>query len=255
MSLLAGKTVLVSGVFTESSIAFRSAAIAQEQGATVILSGFGRRRRITEAVARRLPTTAPVVEFDAEEPADVGLLAGRLREHTDRLDGVVHCISASLPSVVGDGFSDAEWDDVAHSFRVSAYSLQSLVRGADPLLGAGASVVGCTLDASRAWPVYGWAGVAKAAYESVNRYLALHLGPRGIRTNLVAAGPVDSFTMRAIEGIDQVNGLWEDRAPLAWDRTDATPVARTVVALLSDWLPATTGSIIHADGGFHAVEY
>jgi enoyl ACP reductase len=167
----------------------------------------------------------------------------------------VHCISASFPSVVGDNFATATWEDVSHSFHVSAYSFQSLVQACDALLCPGASVVGCTLDASVAWPIYGWAGVAKAAYESVNRYLALHLAPRHIRSNLVAAGPIDSYTTKNIDGIDTINGMWETRAPLTWDRTNSEPVAKTLVAVLSDWLPATTGEIIHADGGFHAVAY
>ena len=255
MRLLDGKTVLVSGVFNESSIAYSTAALAQEQGAHVILTGFGPRRRLTEAVARRLPAAATVIEFDAENPDDVPQLHERLSGETDKLDGIVHCISASYPSVVGEHFPTALWEDVAHSFRVSAYSYQSLVHGCEKLLTPGSSVVGCTLDASLAWPIYGWAGVAKAAYESVNRYLAYHLGPRKIRANLVAAGPIDSYTMKAIDGIETINGMWEARAPLGWDRTDSAPVARTIVTLLSDWMPATTGSIVYADGGFHAVAY
>ncbi|GAA4266612.1 enoyl-ACP reductase FabI [Frondihabitans peucedani] len=255
MGLLEGKTILVSGVFNETSIAYRAAEVAQQQGATVILTAFGRRRRITEAIARRLPTTPPIVEFDATLPEDVGLLHDQVAQHADHLDGVVHCISASFPSVVGDHFASAEWQDVSHSFQVSAYSYQSLVRGVDKLLVDGASVVGCTLDGSVAWPVYGWAGVAKAAYESTNQYLAHHYGQRGIRCNLVASGPIESFTMKAIEGIDEVDGMWESRAPLHWDSTNSRPVARSIVALLSDWLPATTGSVIYADGGFHAVAY
>ncbi len=255
MGLLDGKTILVSGVFTETSIAFRAAEVAQEEGATVILTAFGRRRRITETVARRLPVTPALVEFDATVAEDVDLMHGQVAELTDQVHGVVHCISASLPSVVGEHFPTATWEDVSHSFQVSAYSYQALVRGVDTLLVDGASVVGCTLDASVAWPVYGWAGVAKAAYESTNQYLAHHYGPRGIRCNLIAAGPVESFTMKAIEGTDAVDGMWGTRAPLGWDSTDSRPIARSITALLSDWLPATTGSIIHADGGFHAVAY
>jgi len=255
MGILEGKTVLVSGVFNESSIAFTTAALAQQQGADVILTGFGRRKRLTEAIAKRLPVTAPVVDFDATIQDDVKALHDQLTPLCDHIDGLVHCISASYPNVVGDHFPTATWEDVSHSFQVSAYSFQSLVQGCDTLLAAGSSVVGCTLDASVAWPVYGWAGVAKAAYESVNQYLALHLAPRNIRCNLVAAGPIDSYTMKTIEGIDTINGMWETRAPLTWDRSTSEPVAKTLVAVLSDWLPATTGEIIHADGGFHAIAY
>ncbi|MFJ8896829.1 enoyl-ACP reductase FabI [Leifsonia sp. NPDC102414] len=253
--LLAGKTVLVAGLYSQSSIAFEVARIAQEQGAAVILSSFGRRMKVAAAIAKRLPKTAPVVEFDATEEQDVGALSDRIREYADSLDGIAHCISSSYPEVMGDRFLDASWDEVAHSFQVSAYSYKSLVSASLGLLNPGASVVGCTVDSESAWRIYGWAGVAKGAYASINQYLALHLGPHGIRTNLVAAGPVDTTTMRSIEGIEDIDSLWEQRAPLAWDRSTAVPTAKAVTALLSDWFPMTTGEVLHVDGGFHAVAY
>jgi enoyl ACP reductase len=253
---LNGKTILVSGALTRTSIAYSVAERVQHEGGRVVLTGFGRRRGITENSARRLSPQPPVLEFDAERDADVDGLADELTRHVDRLDGVVHCISASYPGVVGDGFMTARWTEVEHSMRVSAYSFQSLTCAAMPLLVDGASVVGCTLDASAAWPFYGWAGVAKAAYESTNQYLAHHLGSRGIRVNLVAAGPVESATMKAVAGADGLQAMWDERAPLGWDpEAGRTAIATTITTLLSDALPGVTGEIIHCDGGFHARAY
>lgn len=253
--LLAGKSILISGVLTPTSIAFDVARQVQSEGGRVLLTGFGRRRRLTESSARRLSVPAPVLEFDAESHADIGGLAHQVREHAAGLDGVVHCISASSPTVVGDHFMTASWEDVAHSMRVSAYSYQALVQAVMPVMNSGAGIVGCTLDASVAWPVYGWAGVAKSAYEATNRYLAYHLGSRGIRSNLVAAGPVKSATMRGIDGIDGIDELWEGRASLPWAPNARASVATTITTLLSDYLPGVTGEIIHCDGGFHARGY
>ncbi|PPG65140.1 enoyl-[acyl-carrier-protein] reductase FabI [Rathayibacter rathayi] len=253
-ALLAGRTFLVAGLWTDRSLAFPTAAAIQQHGGRVLCTAYGKQLRAATTIARRLPQPAAVLEFDATESGHPEALTAALREQTDELHGVVHFISGSYPSVVGGHFLEAPWADVSHSFQVSAYSLQSLVRAALPLMGSGSSVVGCTFDASVAWPIYGWAGPAKAAYEATNRYLALHLGPHGIRSNLIAAGPVQTMTMRAIEGIDEVGEVW-NRAPLRWDDTDPAPVADATVALLSDLLRATTGSIIHVDGGFHAVGY
>ena len=253
MGLLEGKRLLVTGVLTDSSMAFHVARLAQEQGATVVLSSFGRQMRITEVIARRLPAPAPVVQLDVSSADDLAALAGAVGEHVDGLDGVVHSIGFAPQSTMGDNFLTAEWNDVSTALQVSAYSLQALAVAAKPLLQPGASIVGLTFDASLAWPVYGWMGVAKAAFESVNRYLARELGPQGIRSNLVAAGPVRTTAAKAIPGFETFESTWDQRAPLAWDVKDPVPPAQAVVALLSDWFPKTTGEIVHVDGGVHAV--
>ena len=252
MGLLDGRTVLVTGVLTEGSIAFHAARVAQEQGAAVILTSFGRQLRLTQAIARRLPDLAPVLELDVTSEDDLEALAARVGEHADRLDGVVHSIGFAPQSVLGGNFLTAQWPDVATALHVSAYSLAALSVAASPLLGPGSAVVGLTFDARLAWPVYDWMGVAKAAMESTARYLARDLGPRGIRVNLVAAGPIKTTAATSIPGFEAIEGGWDARAPLGWDVRDAVPTARAVVALLSDWFPATTGEIVHVDGGFHA---
>ncbi|WP_424185931.1 enoyl-ACP reductase FabI [Actinokineospora sp. G85] len=249
--LLEGKRLLITGVITDSSIAFHVAKAAQEQGAEVVLTGFGRMSLVTR-IAKRLPKPAPVIELDVQNAEQLDSLADRVREHVDGLDGVVHAIGFAPQSCLGAPFLDAPWSDVAVALEVSAYSLKSLAVAALPLLGPGSSIVGLDFDARVAWPAYNWMGVAKAAFESTNRYLARELGPRGVRVNLVAAGPVRTMAAKSIPGFSELEDAWGDRAPLGWDVNDATPVAKSVCALLSDWLPATTGSMVWVDGGVHA---
>jgi enoyl-[acyl-carrier protein] reductase I len=253
MGLLDGKRVLVTGVITDASLAFSVARLAQEQGATVVLTGFGR-LSLVERVARKLPNPPPVVELDVANEEHLATLADRVREHVDGVDGVVHAIAFAPASCLGGGFLDAPWTDVATAVQVSAYSLKALATAALPLFGeSGGSIVGLDFDARIAWPAYDWMGVAKAALESTSRYLARELGPKRIRVNLVAAGPVRTMAARSIPGFSTFEDAWDGRAPLGWDNTDAEPVARSILALLSDWFPATTGELIHVDGGFHAM--
>ena len=250
--LLDGKRLLITGVITDASIAFHVARVAQEQGAQVVLTGYGR-LRLVERIAQRLPQPAPVLELDVADRDQLGSLAPRLGEHVDGLDGVLHSIGFAPASCLGGEFLNAPWEDVATALHVSAYSLQSLAMACLPLLGPGSSIVGMDFDNRQAWPAYDWMGVAKSALESVCRYLARDLGPHGIRVNLVAAGPVRTLAAKSIPGFAAFENAWNGRAPLGWNIDDPTPVARTVCALLSDWLPATTGSMVWADGGFHAV--
>ncbi len=253
MALLDGKNILVTGVLTDSSIAYHVARLAQEQGATVVLTSFGRQMRITQTVSRRLPREAPVVELDVTDTAHLEGLADAVRAHVPTLDGVLHSIGFAPQSALGGGFLDCPWEDVATAVHISAFSLKALAVAALPLMGPGGSVVGLTFDASRAWPVYDWMGVAKAAFESTSRYLARDLGPRGVRCNLIAAGPLRTMAAKSIPGFRTFEENWPERSPLGWDINDPEPTARACVALLSDWFPATTGEIVHVDGGFHAV--
>ena len=251
--LLDGKRIVVTGVLTESSIAHSVARIAQEEGAEVVLTSFGRAFKITERAARRLPKPVDVLELDVTNPEQVASLRDQLAARWGGVDGVVHAIGFAPESCLGGGFMDAPWDDVAVALHVSAYSLKALASMAAPLMPNGGSIVGLDFDASVAWPQYDWMGVAKAAMESTSRYLARELGPSGIRVNLVAAGPLRTVAARSIPGFSKFEDVWAERAPLGWSVTDPIPAARACVALLSDWFPATTGEIVHADGGFHAV--
>jgi meromycolic acid enoyl-[acyl-carrier-protein] reductase len=254
MGILDGKRILVAGVTMDSSIGFATAKVAQEQGATVLISNFGRALGITKRIAKRLPVEPAVLELDVTDPDHLERLPGLVREHVDGLDGVVHSIAYGNPeTLLGGKFLEGPWDDVAQAVQVSAYSLKSLATACRPLMGPGGSIVGMTFDATIAWPAYDWMGVAKAALESTSRYLARDLGPDGIRVNLVSAGPLKTLAAKAIPGFEELEQMWSTRAPLGWDETDQTPTAKAVVALLSDFFPATTGEIVHVDGGFHAM--
>jgi enoyl ACP reductase len=253
VGILEDKKVLITGVLTEASIAFSAARLAQEQGATVVLSNFGRALSLCQRIAKRLPQEAAVVELDVTNTEHLSTLADRLREHVDGLDGVVHSIGFAPQEAMGEGFTEVAWEHAATAFHVSTWSYASLTQACRPLFHDKASVVGLTFDASVAWPVYGWMGPAKAALEATSRYLARELGPEGVRVNIVAAGPLRSMAMKSIPGSKQFEEAWEQRAPLGWDVNDTEPAGKAVVALLSDWLPATSGEILHVDGGFHAV--
>ena len=254
MGLLDGKKILVTGVLTDSSIAFHIARLAQEQGAQVVLSSYGRVLSLTTRIAGRLPQPAPIIELDVTNEADLAALDSRVRAHfPGGLDGVVHSIGFAPEAALGGNFLNTSWEDVSTAMHVSAYSLKSLTMAAKPLFTGGGSVVGLDFDATVAWPKYDWMGVAKAALESTSRYLARDLGAQNIRVNLVAAGPIRTMAAKSIPGFDEFEKVWNERAPLAWDVTDPVPAAQAVVALLSDWFPKTTGEIIHVDGGVHAM--
>src|SRR5689334_6466593 len=248
--LLDGKRILITGVLTDASLAFSVAKLAQEEGAEIVLTSFGRQMSLTKRTARRLPTEPDIVELDVTDDSN---LSGLAHVVGGRLDGVLHAVAFAPESCLGGGFVDAPWSDVAVAMQISAYSLAALTRAALPLMEGGGSVVGLDFDATQAWPVYDWMGVAKAALESTARYLARDLGPRGVRVNLVCAGPVRTMAAKSIPGFDRFEEVWSERAPLGWDIKDPEPVARACVALLSDLFPATTGEMVHVDGGFHAV--
>ncbi|HET9128739.1 MAG TPA: enoyl-ACP reductase FabI [Propionibacteriaceae bacterium] len=253
MGILEGKNILVTGVTMNTSIAYEVARIAQNEGATVVVSNFGRALSLTRRIVQRLDPVPPVIELDVTNAEHLAGLTERLSEHVEQLDGIVHSIAYANPeTALGGNFLSTGWDDVATSLQVSAYSLVSLTTACQPMFGDSASVVGLTFDASVSWPAYDWMGVSKAALESASRYLSRYLGPSGVRSNLVAAGPLETIAKKAIPGASTFNDVWAERAPLGWDPTDMEPTAKAVVALLSDYFPKTTGEIVHVDGGLHA---
>jgi len=259
MGLLDGKRLLVTGVLTEASLAFAVARLAQEEGGEIVLSGAGRALSLTRRTARKLPVEPEVLEIDVTSPEQLAAAGADLAARWDRLDGLLHAIGYAPPDCLGSGMLAAGWEDVSVALHISTYSLKALVEAFLPLLeaaghdGGGASVVGLDFDAAVAWPVYDWMGVAKAGLESLTRYLAKELGPRGIRVNLVAAGPVRTMAAKSIPGFSAFEDTWAERAPLGWDVHDATAVAKACLALFSDLFPMTTGEIVHVDGGVHAV--
>jgi len=254
MGILDGKKILVTGVLTDASIAFHIARIAQEQGAEVVLTSYGRVLSLTTRIAGRLPKPAPIVQLDVTNTEDLNALEARVREYfPEGLDGVVHSIGFAPEAALGGNFLHTSWEDVSTALHISAYSLKALTMAARPLFNGGGSVVGLDFDAAVAWPKYDWMGVAKAALESTSRYLARDLGAENIRINLIAAGPIRTMAAKSIPGFEEFEKVWNERSPLAWDTTDPIPAAQATVALLSDWFPKTTAEIIHVDGGLHAM--
>jgi len=251
--ILQGKKVLVTGILDRRSIAFSTARLAQEQGAEVVLTGFGRAKSLTDRTAKRLDPVPSVVELDVNKPEDIQAVAEDLKGRWGELHGIVHAIAFAPEDALGGNFLTAEWPSVATAVQTSAYSLKALGAGLADLMPPGASIVGLDFDATVAWPAYDWMGVAKAAFESTARYLARDLGDRRIRVNLVSAGPVKTMAAKGISGFGEIEGEWGRQAPLGWDATDPEPVGRAVVSLLSDWWPATTGEVVHVDGGYHAM--
>ena len=253
MGLLDGKKIVITGVLTDASLAFGVAQLAQREGAQIVLTGAGRALSLTQRTARRLDTPVDVFEFDVTVAEHVETVREQVRASLGRVDGVLHSIGFAPEACLGDDFLAAQWSDVAVAMQISAYSMKTLIDAFLPLMERGSTIVGLDFDNTVAWPAYNWMGVAKAALESTSRYLAKELGPRGIRSNLVAAGPIKTMAAKSIPGFKKFEDVWDERAPLGWDVTDFTPVARTVVAMLSDWFPATTGVVIHVDGGYHAM--
>ena len=252
MGILTGKRIVVTGVLTDASLAFGVAKLDQEEGAQVVLTGAGRGLSLTQRTARKLPQDAPVFEFDVTDPAHVESVRESVRAHWGAVDGVLHSIGFAPANCLGEDIMEAQWSDVSVAIQVSAYSLKTLADAFVPLMTSGGSFVGLDFDNTVAWPAYNWMGVAKSALESTSRYLARGLGPQNIRFNLIAAGPVKTMAAKSIPGFKKFEDVWDDRSPLGWDVTDSLPVAKSCVALLSDYFPATTGEIIHVDGGYHA---
>jgi enoyl-[acyl-carrier protein] reductase I len=252
--LLEDKRLLITGILTDDSIAWHVARIAQEEGAEIVATGFGRGLRITERSVQRLPNPCPVLELDINDPAQVASLVDALTERWGRVDGALHAIAFAPDDALGGNFLTTPPESAQTAFMTSAFSYKTLAVSLLPLMEAGGgALVTLDFDNTQAWPAYDWMGVAKSALVSVTRYLARDLGSHRIRVNAVSAGPLSTVAAKSIPGFDAFDRVWQERAPLAWDGSDPDPVARMVCVLLSDWAPMTSGEVVHVDGGFHAV--
>lgn len=252
--LLENKRLLITGVLTPQSIAFAAARACQEQGAQIVLTSFGRATSLTEKTAKRLPDPPDVLEMDANDPGQIEALRGELATRWGTVDGFLHAIAFAPQDALGGNFLNTPWESVATAIQTSAYSLKAIAAGMLPLMEAdGGAIVSLDFDGRVAWPIYDWMGVAKAGLESITRYLARDLGPKGIRVNTVSAGPLKTMAGKGIPGFELIADAWARRAPLGWDITDPTPVGRVIAFLLSDLSAGITGELIHVDGGFHAM--
>lgn len=252
--LLEGKKLLITGVLTRESIAFAAAQAVQENGAEIVLTSFGRAMGLTEKVAKRLPQPPDILEMDATDLEHVRAVAAELGRRWGRLDGFVHAIAFAPQDALGGNFLTTPWESVATTMHVSAFSLKTIAIEMLPLMqGRRSSIVSLDFDGRVAWPVYDWMGVAKASLESVTRYLARDLGTHGVRANLVSAGPLRTIAAKGIPGFRDISDGWDRQAPLGWDVTDPSPVADTIVFLLSDLSRGVSGELVHVDGGYHAM--
>lgn len=253
--ILNDKKLLVTGVLTDDSIAWHVARIAQEQGAEVVCTGFGRGLRLTERSVQRLPNPADVLELDINDPEQVASVVANLKDRWGRIDGALHAIAFAPEDALGGNFLNTPPESAQTAFMTSAFSYKTLAVALKPLLEAagGGGLVTLDFDNSQAWPAYDWMGVAKSALQSVTRYLARDLGPANIRVNAVSAGPLGTVAAKSIPGFSAFEDVWNERAPLGWDPANPEAVARMICVLMSDWAPMTSGEIVHVDGGFHAI--
>lgn len=255
--LLQGKKLLITGVLTPQSIAFKVAQLAQAQGAELLLTSFGRPMSLTQRTAKKLSPVPEVLELDVTNPAHFPALHDAIKQRWGRLDGVLHAIAFAPEDALGGRFMSTPWDSVQQAFRVSAFSLKELAVAMAPLFDQGGGIVTLDFDNStQAWPLYDWMGVMKASLEAIVRYLARDLGPKKIRVNALAAGPIATIAAKGIPGFKYLENNWGRQAPLGWDARDESSVdavARTACVLMSDWMPSTTGELIRVDGGYHAI--
>lgn len=253
--LLEDKKLVITGVLTDDSIAWHAARIAQEEGAEIVVTGFGRGLRLTERAAQRLPAPCDVLELDINDPAHVEGLTADLESRWGVVDGALHAIAYAPGDALGGNFLDTPAESAQTAFTTSAFSYKTLAVALLPLLkeAGGGALVAMDFDNTQAWPAYDWMGVAKSALQSVTRYLARDLGKHNIRVNAVSAGPLGTVAAKSIPGFERFDEVWAERSPLVWDTSDPDPVARMVCVLLSDWAPMTTGEVVHVDGGFHAI--
>jgi enoyl ACP reductase len=253
--LLKGKRLLITGVLTDDSIAWHSARVAQEEGAEIVCTGFGRGLRLTERSVQRLPEPCDVLEMDINDPAHMDAVVGDLEKRWGSIDGALHAIGFAPEDALGGNFLNTPVESAQTAFTVSAFSYKTLAVGLLPLMqkAGGGGLVAMDFDNSQAWPAYDWMGVAKSALQSVTRYLARDLGRDNVRVNAVSAGPLSTVAAKSIPGFSRFDEVWGERSPLKWDTSDPDPVARMVCVLLSDWAKMTSGEIVHVDGGFHAI--
>ncbi|MCK6556094.1 enoyl-ACP reductase [Candidatus Binatia bacterium] len=251
--MLADKRAVVFGVANDHSIAWSIARAFHREGARLALTYVG------ENIERRVRPLAAslgvdlVLPCDVANDADIAATFRALEGEWGGVDVVVHAVAFAMRDELKGRFLETSRLGFQVALDISVYSLVAIARCAEPLLGAGASILTLTyFGAEKVLPGYNVMGVAKAALEASVRYLAWDLGPRGVRANAISAGPIRTLSSAGITGFKTMLHHHAERAPLRRNVT-GEEVAQTAVYLCSELGSAVTGEVIHADAGYNIV--
>lgn len=251
MGLMDGKVALIFGLANKNSIAWGITQKLHEQGAAIALSYAG------EIMEKRVFPLAQEIGCDFVEPCDVtsdeqlDRLFDRFKARYGRLDTLVHCVAFANREDLGGRFVDISRDGFKLALDISAYSLIAMAKRAEPLMADGGSIMSLTYYAAeKVMPKYHVMAVAKAALETITRYLANDLGPKGIRVNAISAGPIKTLAAAGVPGFRMMLKYSEKAAPLRRLVTQED-VGNAALWLASDLSRNVTGEVIHVDAGYN----
>lgn len=251
MGLMDGKVVLIFGVANKNSIAWGIAQKLHAEGATIALSYAG------EALEKRVKPLAEEIGCDFVEECDVtsdealDALFEKFKARYGKLDTLVHSVAFANRDDLGGRFVDISRDGFKMALDISAYSLIAMAKRAEPLMSEGGSIMSMTYYAAeKVMPKYHVMAVAKAALESITRYLANDLGPKGIRVNAISAGPIKTLAAAGVPGFRLMLKYSEKAAPLR-KLVSQEDIGNTALWLASDLGSAVTGEIVHVDAGYN----
>jgi enoyl-[acyl-carrier protein] reductase I len=253
MGLLDGRKALIFGVANDHSIAWGIARALHAEGATI---GFSSVESLIERRVRPLANELGsefVEPCDVQSDDDIDRVFASWKERYGDLDILVHALAYAKREDLEGAFADTSREGFALALDVSAYSLVALTRRAAPLMTDGGSILTLTYYGSeKVVANYNVMGVAKAALEACVRYLAVDLGPRGIRVNAISAGPIRTLAASGVGGFKKMWGRFRDVAPLRRN-VDIDDVGASALFLASDLSRGVTGEILYVDAGFNVI--
>jgi enoyl-[acyl-carrier protein] reductase I len=258
--LFAGKRGLITGVFNKQSIAWAIAERILEEGGQCGFSympdkpdderqkNLGRLTKLTEGN----PRVAFLQPMDVTNDEHIGRLMGVAKEKLSGLDFLLHSIAFALPDDLKGDTINTSRAGFKLAMEISAYSLIALAHAARDILNPSASILTLTYyGGERPVPGYNVMGICKAALDSIVKYLAYDLGPKGVRVNALSPGPLQTVSGRGA-GVDAMLGLYEAMSPLGRNVTHEE-AGRCGAFLLSDMSSGITGEILHLDGGYNVM--